>query len=157
MTILYILLKLTNTENEGHHHLLWLAILLPIRMCLCYSLVLQIQGQKEKQTKQVKTKEFRWGGGRDLPTDFNRNLMDFIEFWGKKKSKYFVLLLLHVKTAPGAHLYGWRTEGCHPDRGPAGVSWWDRPRARKQLLESVRLSSLRLYDLGGRSPTPDKD
>lgn len=115
MTILYILLKLTNTENEGHYHLLWLAILLHIRLCLCYSLVLQIQGQKRKKpTKPVKTKEFRWGRGKDLPTDFNRNLMGFIEFW--KKKKYFVPLLLHVKNCPWSPPVWLGNWGCHTDR-----------------------------------------
>ena len=47
--------------------------------CVCAnSFILWIRGQKKKKKnqpkKQVKTKEFRWRGGRDLPTDFMENM-----------------------------------------------------------------------------------
>lgn len=48
------------------------------------------------------------GRGKRFANRFYGNLMDIAEFWKKISILYFYCFM--YKTAPGAPLYGWRTE-----------------------------------------------
>lgn len=120
--------------------------------CVCAnSLVLQIQKKKRIKTKQIKTKEFRWRGGRDLPTDYMEKHKIFKRVFCTSIATCKTLLL--EPTCMAGEL---RT----PYRQAQDLQTFPDEtvqRNRKQIPECVHLSSLKgTLRCGGKQPYTEK-